>query len=113
MFNEFGTETIPERPFMRRSFDENVQNYTALFAKLENRFYNGGITFQGMLAVVGLLARNHVVQSITDARKWAKPNAPATIRKKKSTSPLIDTGTMRNTCWYETVTKEGRKMHRG
>jgi len=113
MFNEFGTKSIPERPFMRRAFDRNMQKYTALFAKLEGRFFDGHITFDGILSVVGLVARNDVVQSITDARKWAVPNAPATVRQKKSSSPLIDTGTMRNTCWYEVVTKAGRRMHRG
>lgn len=114
MFNEFGTKHIPARPFMRHAFDTNKDKYVTLMHRFWGMVTDGTMSFQGLLYRVGLEMRNDIVRSITAAKTWAKPLAPGTIRAKKSTSPLIDTGAMRNTVWFETTDRQGLKtVHKG
>jgi hypothetical protein len=113
VFNEFGTRRIPERPMVRRTLEEHGQRYQAQVAHMKRAIHAGVLTWEALLYRLGLMVRNDLVMMITSAKEWAKPNAPETIKQKGSSSPLIDTGAMRNSVWFEITTKSGkRKMYR-
>lgn len=86
---EFGNERIPSRPFLRQTLAENQEKYTALFVKL----FESGVSIDQIYEQIALIAQGDVQQNIVDG-KWAA-NAPSTIKRKKSSKPLIDTGKLR------------------
>ena len=68
---------------------ENQEKYTALFVKL----FEGGVSIDQIYEQIALIAQGDVQQNIVNG-KWAA-NAPSTIKRKKSSKPLIDTGKLR------------------
>jgi len=106
--HEFGsvTENIPIRSFLRmplitksKEFDEVLKTNTA---KKE-------VDKKGIKALVTLLGikAEAIIQEAFASRgfnTWAK-NAPYTIAKKGSDSPLIDTGELRKTITSEVVSR--------
>ena len=86
---EFGNERIPSRPFLRQTLAENQEKYTALFVKL----FESGVSIDQIYEQIALIAQGDVQQNITNG-KWTA-NAPSTIKRKKSSKPLIDTGKLR------------------
>lgn len=94
-YNEFGTLNIPMRPFFRNAINKNIKKW---YATLQNAI-NQNATPSKALSIVGEVARADIIQSITDLR--TPPNAESTIKSKKSTNPLIDTGLMRRSVTYK------------
>ena len=94
-YNEFGTLNIPMRPFFRNAINKNIKKW---YATLQNAI-NQNATPSKALSIVGEVARADIIQSITDLR--TTPNAESTIKQKKSTNPLIDTGLMRRSVTYK------------
>ena len=88
-FNEFGTLNIPMRPFFRNAINKNIKKW---YATLQSGI-NQNATPSKALAIVGEVARADIVKS--------PPNAQSTIKQKKSTNPLIDTGLMRRSVTYK------------
>lgn len=86
---EFGNERIPSRPFLRQTLAENQEKYTALFVKL----FESGVSIDQVYEQIALIAQGDVQQNIVNG-KWTA-NAPSTIKRKKSSKPLIDTGKLR------------------
>ena len=86
---EFGNERIPSRPFLRQTLAENQEKYTTLFVKL----FESGISIDQIYEQIALIAQGDVQQNIVNG-KWTA-NAPSTIKRKKSSKPLIDTGKLR------------------
>ena len=86
---EFGNERIPSRPFLRQTLAENQEKYTALFVKL----FESGVSIEQIYEQITLIAQGDVQQNIANG-KWTA-NAPSTIKRKKSSKPLIDTGKLR------------------
>lgn len=94
-FNEFGTSKIPMRPFFRNAINKNTKKW---FASLQQLL---AIDNGKALDKVGEIARGDVVQSITTFN--TPPNAKSTIKAKKSSNPLIDTGLMRRSVTYKVI----------
>ena len=86
---EFGNEHIPSRPFLRQTLAENQEKYTALFVKL----FESGVSIDQIYEQIALIAQGDVQQNIVNGN-WTA-NAPSTIKRKKSSKPLIDTGKLR------------------
>lgn len=86
---EFGNEHIPSRPFLRQTLAENQEKYTALFVKL----FESGVSIDKIYEQIALIAQGDVQQNIVNGN-WTA-NAPSTIKRKKSSKPLIDTGKLR------------------
>lgn len=86
---EFGNERIPSRPFLRQTLAENQEKYTELFVKL----FESGVSIDRIYEQIALIAQGDVQQNIVNG-KWTA-NAPSTIKRKKSSKPLIDTGKLR------------------
>lgn len=99
--NEFGTDRIPERPFMRTAAKELEPEMAALGDKLLAAVIAGTMTVDHALDVIGLKAQAGFKKRLTEG-PWT-PNAPMTIAKKGSDRPLIDTGQMRDSIQYEKV----------
>lgn len=93
-FNEFGTEHIPARPFMRRTADTAEGKVSAAAKTLAKNLVAGRLNVNQVLDQLGLLYQSLIRNTIRSTPSWAAPNAPATIRRKKSSVPLIDTGMM-------------------
>lgn len=98
-WNELGTETIPERPFMRDTFDQQKGKWgrtadTAISAILSDRF-----SPKRAFGVLGQMAEDDIKTAIGEGG-WT-PNAPSTIAQKGSSQPLIDTGAMRQAIRYK------------
>lgn len=90
--NEFGTNKIPARSFMRTSFDENVQRVVNIITAEYEKILDGQSTVRKSLNAIGLYGVDLVQQKIRAIRY--PPNSPRTIAIKKSSKPLIDFGQM-------------------
>lgn len=93
-YNEFGTGNIPERSFMRSTFDENTQKISQDLNNRYNQVKSGQLTVYTALKLVG---ERHVGQiQLKIGSNISPANSPATIKRKGSSKTLIDTGIMRN-----------------
>ena len=95
-FNEFGTETIPERPFFRQSIEGADK---VIMPVLKDGIDPMDMALDSRTAgKVGLVMQARIQRSITDLSTPA--NAPSTIKEKGSSNPLIDTGFMRQSVTF-------------
>lgn len=92
LWNELGTEHIPSRPFLRKSVDENTAAIDSMLDRTA-RMLLSGHSVKHVLNQLGSFQVGLVRKKI--AKGSYVPNAVATIRKKESSNPLIDTGRMR------------------
>lgn len=92
MWQEYGTSRgIPARPFLRNTMYENEARFASFLGPYIQNVMEGG-SADGALSSLG----QFMVMSIqrTIASGGFAPNAPSTIKKKGSSKPLIDTGSM-------------------
>jgi hypothetical protein len=94
MWNEFGTGQIPERSFLRAWFDENQDKCRELVRRLLESVIAGTRTKEQALELLGVTFVGQIQKRIADGISPA--NAPATIARKGSDKPLIDTGQLRS-----------------
>jgi hypothetical protein len=92
--NEFGTEKIPERPFMRQTFDRFFKELQKLKSEGMNRVVYDGTKPSVELSRVGAFYQNKVRTEISTKSGGFEPNADITIKRKGSETPLLDTGKM-------------------
>lgn len=98
-WNEYGTIHIPARPFMRDAIEFNqdkIQNHLSKHVRSIMQTGNGSA--QQTLSSIGTFTQRLIQKEIKDGM-WI-PNAPSTIRMKKSDRPLIDTGRMRQSVTF-------------
>ena len=93
---EFGStkKNIPERPFFRNWLSKGKRAINAIVETLIGQILDGNLTVDKGLKTLGIYGVGELKKSIIDLRNPA--NAPATIARKGSSNPLIDTGTMLN-----------------
>jgi len=104
-FNKDGSVHIPPRPFMDiGGFNASIQT-KSLRKALIRRVREGKIQFEQAADIIGAKAAVIMKNTIRDLKD--PPNAPYTIRKKKSDNPLVDTGLL-----MQSVTWELRKPKR-
>lgn len=84
---------IPARPFMRQAADANMDKWGDTAERLMTSIING-MSAEQALELLGNQAKGDI-QAIFTRGDFA-PNSPATIARKKSSRPLIDTGRLRN-----------------
>lgn len=96
IWNQFGTGIIPSRPFMTMAKDKLRAWYPGFIkdsaANLES------FNVSRVLNLIGEYGKGQIQIAITELQD--PPNAPYTIKKKKSAKPLIDTGAMRQSVTY-------------
>lgn len=92
VIHEYGIPgLIPERSFIRSTFQTGKATYTSLLKQLAERIYEGkGFTWKRAFGLVG--AKMAADMKATIAAGIPPPNAPATIAAKGSSKPLVDSG---------------------
>jgi hypothetical protein len=104
--NEFGSGDgrIPARPFLRPAIRDNLPEFRRLNAGTVSRVARDQMAPVKALDTLGVVASGKVKKKIVDGP--FQPNAPSTIKRKKSSRPLIDTGSMRQSITH--VLDDGR-----
>lgn len=102
MWNELGTVNSPSRPFMRDSVDKRMQEISQMVAAQKDALLEGA-TAKDILNTIGIFQQDLIQTEIEQGDFVA--NAPATIKRKGSDKPLVDTGTMKNSVHYYIVKK--------
>lgn len=92
--NEFGTSTIPPRPFFRNAIEKNGNKWGDVFKQSAKT-----LSPYKSLGKLGEVIRSDIVQSINQTN--TPPNSPITIAKKESSKPLVDSGKMRASVFYK------------
>ena len=97
ILNEFGGTndsgyTIPSRPFMRTSFDKNYKKYDGIIKRGIDRIMIGKERVKPFLDKLGIVSESETKKTLIKG-PWV-PNSPMTIALKKSSRPLINTGTL-------------------
>lgn len=98
-FNEYGTASAPERPFVRTAMAEHTKEMKRLTKKAAAQVVDGKM---GKSQAIGLLCQkviDWIAQSIDS--NVPPPNAPSTVAAKGSSHTLIDTGQMKNSLDWE------------
>lgn len=117
VYNEFGTKTIPARPFMRTTIDKNYDLIKKNREEQFNRVLKGEITAKQALIILGLTVQGMVQETILDAKSWAVKNNSKTIRRKTNRiskyydDPLQDTGFLVTHIRFQIVDKKGKIEH--
>lgn len=98
--NEFGsiTENIPARSFLRFPIEHKRKNIITFLnnkkASIQKKIFNGDM--ESLNTILGIVAEGVIQDAFATHGfgQW-KANAPSTIAKKGSASPLIDTAELR------------------
>jgi hypothetical protein len=97
-WNEFGTTSIPARPFFRTMISRESPGWGALLTRAATHYHYDGAS---VLQFMGVKISEQLQQSIVD---WKDPpNAESTIRAKGFNKPLIHTSHMQNSVDFEVL----------
>lgn len=93
LVHEFGapSRNIPARPFIRQTFQRKRAELAQLQAKLAQAIMMGRLDEARAMGMLGAWAAGAIKATITRDGEFA-PLKPATIKRKGSDKPLIDTG---------------------
>ena len=99
--NEFGSADghVPQRSFVRAPFDAHEAELRKDLVGLMIDVLNGRRTKEQILDIIGQKGVGILQKAIAD--QIPPPNAPYTIQKKGSSTPLVATGFMRSSITYE------------
>lgn len=92
MYNEFGSESRPPRPFFSRTHENNKEKWKKYIRIELKKCISGKIKPKMLYEKLGLLVEGDIRESIQTFEK--PPLAAATIKKKGFDKPLVDTGFM-------------------
>lgn len=102
--NEYGTSTIPARPFMSTTFDEKHEEWNKSLNNIVQDVLDGkDIDVDKSMSLVGVRMVDAIKEKITS--NVPPPLAPSTIARKKSSKTLIDSGNMLSSINFEIVNK--------
>lgn len=103
-WNEFGTEDIPARSFLRGWADENESANVERMRRIGQAVMQGKLpSVEAGLARFGVFAVGSIQKRIADG--ISPENAPSTVARKGSSTPLIDTGQLRSSITYRVPSK--------
>jgi len=112
-YNEFGVPgkkkkwRIPPRPFIRGFIENESAEIKATQEMLVKQVSEGKMSANTAIKRLGQYAQDGIKRYIMSGD--FEPNAEATIQRKKGSSrPLIDTGTMRNSVRYKVIKRGGK-----
>jgi len=97
---EFGSSDgrIPERSFLRSGIADSEQGIKKLYDKMMPDVISKDLNIDVIQSLVGEFVVGNIVQKISEGIEPA--NAPSTIKRKGSSTPLIDTGHLRQSITY-------------
>lgn len=100
--HEFGNSQVPERSFLRSTFDEQQKKYIGMASKLFKKVVDGKMTTLKIANLIGSEAQDDVIDKINSIK--TPPNSAATIARKGEDNPLVDTGHLKKSIRYEVET---------
>lgn len=102
--HEFGSPAanIPERAPIRTTFVRKQDELVEICAKASTAVM-GGMKPRRALEIVGIWGSTEVKKTITADAHLEPPLKPATVAKKGSSRPLVDTGRLVNAITYEVI----------
>ena len=92
---------IPERSFLRSTFDEKEKEWFQYSLMLLKQLMIGKTTAREMCEKLGARMQKDIQRKMREIK--TPPNSPSTIAKKGSNNPLIDTGRLRQSVVYKVV----------
>lgn len=100
-FNEFGGENNnpPERSFIRSTVDQKFNSYVEKSRKLQMKCILQELTVGKALSALGELIQSDIIETINQGVE--PENAPSTQKAKGSTTPLIDSGQLKQSIRYQ------------
>lgn len=92
MIHEFGVpeKNIPRRSFIRVPIENNIKEITKLIENNHKLVSENSMSAKVALDRIGIMAQNTIKESFRN-NDW-KPLKRATVKRKGSSRPLIDTG---------------------
>lgn len=93
-FQEFGTQTIPQRSFIRGWFDERQDFIASTLRAQFKAVLDGKRPIEQAAERVALAFEGDVKQRILE--NIPPPLSPVTVKRKGSSLALVDTGQLRN-----------------
>lgn len=90
-FQEFGTETVPERRPIRTTFETKRAELARICEAAAKRVVLHGMPVAKAVGLIGAWGASAVKATITES-DLPPPLAPATVEAKGSSKPLVDTG---------------------
>ena len=84
---------IPARPFMDHATEAMIADVKGEMEAVAKQANRREVSAAQALKKIGLFGEKSIQEAITDG--MYEPDAPSTVRRKKSSKPLIDTGKMR------------------
>ena len=106
--NEFGTDTIPERSFIRSTIDARRSDIAKVITKGMGQVADGKRTTKDVAEIAGLFTASAIKKTMTELSE--PPNAPSTIEKKGSDNPLIDTAALRTAITHKVDVGKARSV---
>lgn len=107
LWNEFGTRDIPERSFMRSTFDENVAKINQWREEAVKHMVMDGWSVEKALEMIGLRIQTLVQNKIKS--NVPPPNAPSTAAAKTkegvAARTLIESGLLLRSVTYKVYSK--------
>lgn len=102
VIHEYGTSTIPARPFLGPTFTENADKYATLLGRLSEKFNWQTESVDDLERALALIGMQMVNDTRAKIRKGIDPAlSPKTIARKGSSKPLIDSGQLINSITYK------------
>lgn len=95
-FMEFGTVTVPARPFLGTTLEEQQEEIATLAAAIFDLAIEGRLDPQAAFELLGLQVADMVKATIRRSHPDWPPLAPKTVKRKGSDAPLIDTAQLLN-----------------
>lgn len=92
---------IPERSFIRAGFDDSSDKIESGTSAMIRHLLRGETDMDGFINFIGPYVTGLIEQYFRDLS--TPPLHPVTIKRKKSSNPLEDTGHLRNTITYKIV----------
>ena len=96
---------IPERSFIRRTFNEKQKQLKSVVGKLATDVVEREKSVESALDQLGAWGAAQVKNTITRGKGVPPPNAPETVAKKGSSRPLVDTGRLVDAIQWEVEKK--------
>lgn len=111
VWNNYGTDTIPERPFLSLSrfsiiAETKEQRITAI--RMLQGVRDGKMQIEDLIKKMNQIgAKSSAVMKRVITELSDPPNAPSTIEKKGSDNPLIDIGLLRSSVTWSISLPDG------
>jgi hypothetical protein len=113
-FQEFGTQDIPQRAFLRSTMFEQRDKIVEAFARWTGKMIETPmVTPLQAMSEIGKIVVGFVERKVDTSRSWAQANAASTIRKKGFDYPLHETDKMAKSITWAVRGASGRILATG